>query len=121
MFCFEQQLHIVCVVVVTSRGEAAPEHVEREEEAGPGSAEPAAEEWSRELGRRKHHRISNINIFTYMTVLMFLHIMISCIAFHLLRMIDGFQELCGSNPGGSHQDDDQYTSANFFGGEGAAI
>ena len=75
MFSFEQQLHIVCVVVVTSRGEAAPEHVEREEEAGPGSAEPAAEEWSGELKEEYKIEQSRGNFSTYINsraVLVFL-------------------------------------------------
>ena len=49
MFGFEQQLHIVGLVFIAPRPEAAQEHVEREEEAGPGRAETAAEEWSRKL------------------------------------------------------------------------
>ena len=37
------------VVVVTPATNTTTEQVEGEEEDGPGSAEPAAEEWSREL------------------------------------------------------------------------
>ena len=46
---FEQQLDIVVVVSVTAISDAATEHVEREEEDGPGGAKPAAEEGSRKL------------------------------------------------------------------------
>ena len=45
---FEQQLDIV-VVPFTAISDAATEDVEREEEDGPGGAEPAAEEGSRKL------------------------------------------------------------------------
>ena len=57
MFGFEQQLYRI--ILTTARTEAAKEDVERKEEAGPGSAEPAAEERSRELKTK----ITNVTIY----------------------------------------------------------
>ena len=49
-FALEHLLNI-CIVAVPPPTNAATEHVEGEEEDCPGSAEPAGEQWSRELRR----------------------------------------------------------------------
>ena len=41
---------------------------------------------------------------------------ILCFLIHVVR---GFQELCGSHPGGGHQEQNQYSIEHFLEGKGA--
>ena len=46
---------------------------------------------------------------------------IVCIGLTSLIMIGDLQELCGSHPGGGHQQQDQDTAEHILRGKGAAI